>query len=510
MLQIQEPSATAPTRPSSGTCEQRRRCSSLTVSEYELLYSLQRETNDEDDDTKALREEEEAINNNKDSYQQNVSEDRANATRRLRASLKTVTLQTHERLFLEELVEVADSEYIIQAATILEQDAIYRSSSQSSSGGRGEGQEVQLNEQAFEKRIGQGTSVSGKICQHHKHQSCGSHDGGPFRRELWTEYKSQTTLTHEIDPQEEQQSEDMAHKKEEKVSPILEFFKGMLKDLNTPKNKLDDHDEATTMESESSSSPEIITHHILGTHVDDESAGPHAMTPPLMDALRPHLPLAVQQDNFWLKYSMRRDGALLHTLMQSVRGSARTLLVVETLDGEVLGCFTSSLWRASGEFYGSGQAFVWKMRSRRHGSAPAVECGKSNSSLAEEIAREQDIQVFPWTGANNNVQLVRTTSTDPAHHVLAVGGGPADDDLFRNRPKSVMDAAGFALALNRDLSKGTSAGTVTFGNASSLASNDVFDVANVEVWTLSPVDTLEQAIKLELGRQFVFHHGRFT
>ena len=49
------------------------------------------------------------------------------------------------------------------------------------------------------------------------------------------------------------------------------------------------------------------TYTILGTSVEDEDCHPHVLSPPIMEALRPHLPFTVRQDNYWLKYSMVRD-----------------------------------------------------------------------------------------------------------------------------------------------------------------------------------------------------------
>jgi len=48
---------------------------------------------------------------------------------------------------------------------------------------------------------------------------------------------------------------------------------------------------------------------------------------------------------------------------------------------------------------------------------------------------------------------------------------------------------------------------MTFDNPSLFG--DAFEVANVEVWTLSPTEDLEQATNIELSRQFVFDHGNF-
>ena len=117
------------------------------------------------------------------------------------------------------------------------------------------------------------------------------------------------------------------------------------------------------------------------------------------------------------------------------------------------------------------------------------------------------MQVYQWTGANRNVQYVSGNITE-----LALGGGPAEDDegpsdvVIKGAIDNGSQDWGFALALNEDLSRGTSSYSTTFGNPSF---GDVFEIANAEVWTLSPVEDLDQAVHLELTRQFVFDHGNF-
>lgn len=94
-------------------------------------------------------------------------------------------------------------------------------------------------------------------------------------------------------------------------------------------------------------------HHfrILGTSADDVAAHPHVLSPPLMDALMSFLPETLENQNFWLKYSLVRDGSSMQTLKQYVRASANNILAIETTTGEVFGAFTISPWRTQlGEF----------------------------------------------------------------------------------------------------------------------------------------------------------------
>lgn len=88
-------------------------------------------------------------------------------------------------------------------------------------------------------------------------------------------------------------------------------------------------------------------HHfrILGTSADDVAAHPHVLSPPLMDALMSFLPETLENQNFWLKYSLVRDGASMHTLKQYVRAATNNILAIETTTGEVFGAFTISPWR---------------------------------------------------------------------------------------------------------------------------------------------------------------------
>eukprot|EP00550_Attheya_septentrionalis_P001042 CAMPEP_0198296620 /NCGR_PEP_ID=MMETSP1449-20131203/33256_1 /TAXON_ID=420275 /ORGANISM="Attheya septentrionalis, Strain CCMP2084" /LENGTH=786 /DNA_ID=CAMNT_0043997285 /DNA_START=269 /DNA_END=2629 /DNA_ORIENTATION=+ len=250
----------------------------------------------------------------------------------------------------------------------------------------------------------------------------------------------------------------------------------------------------------------MITFAILGTSVDDESAKPHVLSPPLMDSLRPHMPYALQDDNFWLKYSLVRDGASLMTLLSSVRSSAKTVLAIETVNGEVFGAFTSSPWRLNGsQFYGSCEAFLWRMRKPR-----STEC----RTVLDRVKLESDIDTYSWTGSNRNIQLSNTKT-------IVLGGGGSeqnshsscdhtvDDDMYSTTTSSKSgDCYKFGISINGDLSTGTTEYCATFGNPKlTVEEGEHFEIANLEVWTITPVSNVAQAEKLELSRQFVFDHG---
>lgn len=171
------------------------------------------------------------------------------------------------------------------------------------------------------------------------------------------------------------------------------------------------------------------------------------------------------------------------------------------MDGDVLGSFTSSPWRVNGHaYYGSGEAFLWRLSKSR-----LTYC----QDCQQQKQLESEIEVYGWSGMNRNVQLLPTHDSD-----LALGGGPPDGPL--NDDSSPEDSRnngkywGFGLVLANDLSRGTSEFSVTFDNpVLPTTSKEVFEVANVEVWTLTPVEDEKQAEMLEMSRQFVFDHGNF-
>jgi len=237
---------------------------------------------------------------------------------------------------------------------------------------------------------------------------------------------------------------------------------------------------------------------ILGTAADDLSAQPHCLSPPLMDSLLNFVPESQSCENYWLKYSLVRDGASLDTFRQYTRAATHTLLAIQTTNGDVFGCFTSSPWHTQNEYFGNGECFVWKMRHNRK-----TRC----YSLYDQAHLETEIDVYPFSGFNNTVQLCR-------HDMIAVGGSDVANasqegfdyrfPTYNNFPTYKNKETGFAIALQDDLCRGTSAACPTFcsprldGNGT-----NIFEVKNLEVWTFTPCCTVDEAEKLEMRKYFV-------
>ena len=229
------------------------------------------------------------------------------------------------------------------------------------------------------------------------------------------------------------------------------------------------------------------TFSILGTSADDPSVQPHVLSPPLMDAIANFLPEELEGQNFWLRYSLVRDGASLDTLRNYTKAAKYTIVAIETPKGEVFGSFTSSPWRTNLGFFGGQPSFVWKMRHNRRSKC---------SSLYEQAQLESEIDVFMCTHKKELVQVCR-------HDQLAVGG---DEYLEGNENESRADENGFAFSLESDLLVGTTSPCLSFTSPALVGDgrhSRVFDVAGLEVWSFTPCFDIPSAQKLEMTKFFI-------
>eukprot|EP00980_Cylindrotheca_fusiformis_P022322 scaffold9191_cov114-Cylindrotheca_fusiformis.AAC.17 len=214
------------------------------------------------------------------------------------------------------------------------------------------------------------------------------------------------------------------------------------------------------------------------------------MTPTILDALRGFLPHRVSESNFWLKFSLARDGASLATLLATIRASTYTFIGVETTHGEVFGAFTGTAWRVGSKWFGNGESFLWRLKNSRLGPSKPHEAGDS----------QNEIEVYPFTGYDNNVQYC-TSKT------IAVGGGDwYDHDCpFENEPK------GIGFMVDGDLAGGETNSCATFANprlCKKTSLSNEFVIANLEVWSLTPFDNEDDAAQLEMQKLFMEHNAR--
>lgn len=164
-----------------------------------------------------------------------------------------------------------------------------------------------------------------------------------------------------------------------------------------------------------------------------------------------------------------------------------TILAIETLDGDVFGCFMSKSWRRTNRYEMGGESFLWRMKLPRLLEAEASDPeGFQDIALLEETAkREEDIEVYRWTGETDDCQLFGDDR-------LAAGGGMVNGN------------GGFGFILDGDLTRGVSGPSLAYGNPPLVSnSSGRFEVANLEVWTMTPFLFASEAEKAEKSLRFI-------
>lgn len=242
---------------------------------------------------------------------------------------------------------------------------------------------------------------------------------------------------------------------------------------------------------------------ILGTCANDVHCHPHVLSPPLMESLQNFFPPTVSDHNFWLKYSLVRDGASLPSLLRHIRGTKHTLIAIETVEGEVFGSFTSSPWRKNWNYYGNGESFLWRMRRSRSEK-------DAQYSVLDQAKLESELDVFQWTGSNDLVQYC-------SHDIMAIGGGSLREDNRDDGPDEQRDVftnankGGFGLAIDSELLRGTSCSCATFDSpplSKFHPNGSPFEILNIEVWTLTPCANIREAENLEMTTLFLETYNR--
>jgi TLD len=329
-------------------------------------------------------------------------------------------------------------------------------------------------------------------------------------------------------------------------------------DDGTPQMPRDDNNDNNVIMSGSSSTAAVAAaggqssiptddiFRILGTTADDVSCHPHVLSPPLMESLLAFVPEEYQQHepiaasphqqppprplNLWLKYSLARDGPTMWAFLRKVRASTVCFLAIETDGGHVFGSFTTQPWRLSQGWYGRGEdTFVWRLRRSRLESA--------GQSIVDQVNHESEIQVFPYRPSSSSSSGGDTTNAVPAiqycsKRCLWMGQGeilesspttsqqhdiPASEPAPAIAPPPLASKAtvglagkhyGHALSLDKDLQRGTTSSSETFGNpclVDPTRRGARFTVANIEVWAVTSHGTVAEAEQTELSNLFLDH-----
>lgn len=231
---------------------------------------------------------------------------------------------------------------------------------------------------------------------------------------------------------------------------------------------------------------------VVGTSSKDDSVHPRVLNLQIMDALQEHLPYSKRGQLFWLRYSMVRDGASMHTLVNNTAGSTHNLIAIETMDGEVFGAFTAQPWSVTWKFYGSTESCLWRLKDLR--DPPGTPRRELKSRRLDH-----DIDVYKFAGNNRNIQLCTSDS-------LIVGGGHPYENSVKDFSDVKLTDWGFGLTFGKDLQQGTSSPCITFESPSLSrfhSDGSFFEVSNIEIWSLTPCMNLEQATKLEESKKWI-------
>lgn len=253
---------------------------------------------------------------------------------------------------------------------------------------------------------------------------------------------------------------------------------------------------------------------ILGTSANDLSCQPMVLSPPLMEGLQLFMPESLHEHHYWLKYSLVRDGSGLMKMLRHCRGSQHTILAIESTDGHVFGSFTSQAWRLTSpnkginHYYGSKESFIWRMRQSRF---------EPCESVVEQLLMESKMDVFPFTSQNNNVQsctasgiLLGDGEIKEEGKIKSEGCNTDDNEVHdgtdSNLHNNHTNQYGHAIRLDKSMATGSTSSSETFGSPCMIDSESrgkEFEVANVELWTMTPHDSVEDADQAEMRALFL-------
>jgi hypothetical protein len=223
---------------------------------------------------------------------------------------------------------------------------------------------------------------------------------------------------------------------------------------------------------------------------DDRYLEPRVLTPPMMEAFRGFLPYKVTESNFWLKFSLVRDGASIDTLLATVRASTYTIIGVETTNGEVFGAFCGTAWKVNNKWFGNGEAFLWRLKKSRLTSTKHIQ----------EAKFENEMEVYPYTGYDVLVQYCTSRT-------IAVGGG----DWYKHECPFEDEPKGIGFMVDGDLAGGETNSCSTFANprlGKKLSASNEFTIKNLEVWTLTPFENEKDAGQLEMQKLLFEENAR--
>ena len=180
---------------------------------------------------------------------------------------------------------------------------------------------------------------------------------------------------------------------------------------------------------------------------------PRILTSAMMQQLHDEgLPESLHLCRWERCFAIGRDGDSFCTLLECCAPFLRTFVVIQTLEGHVLGGFAALPWNkrdcVGNTYYGTGQSFLFA-------SHP--------DGYAKPARASRPLHIFRWTGKNDFCQIC-----DAETQRLGMGGG-----------------ADFGFLVQDNFWRGRSGPCGTFGNPS-LTPNEYFEIEALEVYGLRP------------------------
>lgn len=220
------------------------------------------------------------------------------------------------------------------------------------------------------------------------------------------------------------------------------------------------------------------------------SGPPGVLTQPLMEALRGFMPQVAAEQNFWLRFSLTEHGGTLPSLLSRLQNCQHTVIGIETKGGNVFGAYCSSPWKVQPSWFGATESFLWRLKQSRLAGGGSLR----------NYEHDNEMEVYPYTGHDEQIQYC-------TERTMAVGGGEwsMTNGIVEGSPH-VNEPTGIAFMVDGDLMGGETNSSATFANPR-LCGNETggseFDIAALEVWTLTPSQSILDAQRLEGKRAMV-------
>ena len=279
----------------------------------------------------------------------------------------------------------------------------------------------------------------------------------------------------------ELQSDDDDDEQENIVTNVSSLVASIPRDVSCANLTLDESvasTAATTPESEEDAAANML-------QLEEESPSilqecPRILTTAMMQQLHSTgLPESLQMSRWERCFAIGRDGDSFYSLLEGCAPFQRTIVVIQTTDGHVLGGYAAMPWKKRGQqvsnaYFGTGQSFLFA-------SHPQGGTNNTTSTTTTTNEAASPLHLYRWTGSNDFCQIC-----DPEEGRLGMGGG-----------------CDFGFLVQDCLQRGRTGPCGTFGNPA-LAPDEYFEIQALEIYGLRPFGESVSACNTPLSMQFFF------